>query len=343
MRLTTTIVNVQKSDYKQLFDSFSNLNVLIIGDVMVDSYIWGQVNRISPEAPVPIVSVSKRENRLGGAANVALNVKSMGANPILCSVVGNDPKGLEFLQLLEEQQMETRGIVSTSRRVTTTKFRVIGNKVQMLRVDEETDVELHREDSGLLIDRINEITDSMDIHVIIFQDYDKGVITQKLIESVVEKAGTLGIPISVDPKKKNFNNYKHVTLFKPNLKELKEGLNIEFDSKDREALEKAATALSEVLDAKMLLITLSEDGMLIRYGAENEKTSIIPSHVRSVSDVSGAGDTVIGVASLCLARDTNPEDMAFISNLAGGLVCERVGVVPVDKESLFNALINLRD
>lgn len=333
---------MQKTDYEQLFDSFSHLNVLIIGDVMVDAYIWGHVSRISPEAPVPIVSVTKRESRLGGAANVALNVKSMGAHPILCSVVGDDPRGLEFLQLLEEQQMDTRGIVRSSSRITTTKFRVIGNKVQMLRVDEETDADLDADDSRLLFERFEAIISSLAIDVIIFQDYDKGVITRDLIGKVVEKAGALGIPVSVDPKKKNFMHYRNVTLFKPNLKELKEGLNIEFDNKDKGELEKAASTLNETLNAAMLLITLSEDGVLIRYNSDGAKTSVIPSNVRSVSDVSGAGDTVIGVASLCLARGINPEEMAFISNLAGGLVCERVGVVPVDKESLLKAVINLR-
>lgn len=333
---------MQKSDYKQLFESFNNLNVMIIGDVMVDSYIWGQVSRISPEAPVPIVSVTKRESRLGGAANVALNVKSMGANPILCSVVGEDPRGQEFLQLLEEQGMDTRGIFRSVNRITTTKFRVIGNKVQMLRVDEETDSQLNEEDRLGLYSRFAEIIDNNGIQVIIFQDYDKGVITPELIEKVVEKAAVKGIPVSVDPKKRNFTSYRNVDLFKPNLKELKEGLNIEFDSKDQAALGKAAEALSGELNAGMVLITLSEDGVLVRYDHQGTRSVIIPSHVRSVSDVSGAGDTVIGVASLCLARGVHPEELAFISNLAGGQVCEKVGVVPVDKESLLNALINLR-
>lgn len=333
---------MQKSDYKQLFESFDHLNVMIIGDVMVDSYIWGQVSRISPEAPVPIVSVTKRESRLGGAANVALNVKSMGANPILCSVVGDDPRGLEVIQLLEDQGMDTRGILRSPGRITTTKFRVIGNKVQMLRVDEETDARLDEEDSRNLFACFEKIIEANGIDVIIFQDYDKGVITPELIESVVAVAKARNIPISVDPKKRNFTSYKHVTLFKPNLKELKEGLNIDFDSKDVKELEEAAGALSEMLDAGMLLITLSEDGVLIRYENNGMRSAIIPSNVRSVSDVSGAGDTVIGVASLCLARGVHPEEMAFIANLAGGLVCEKVGVVPIDKQALLSALINLR-
>jgi len=334
---------VQNPDYKKLFDSFNDLNVLIIGDVMIDSYLWGHVSRISPEAPVPVVAVDKRENRLGGAANVALNVKAMGANPILCSVVGNDPKGNEFISLLEEQQMETCGIVKSTNRITTTKFRVIGNKVQMLRVDEETDTDLNESDNSELLGKFRKVLDENSINVIIFQDYDKGIITKGLIQSIVSIAKEKGIPVSVDPKKKNFTNYKNVSLFKPNLKELKEGLNIEFDSKVRSELDKAAEQLNEILHADMLLITLSEDGVLIRYRNNGTNSaSIIPSNVRSISDVSGAGDTVIGIASLCLAKNIDPEEMAFIANLAGGLVCERVGVVPVDKEQLYNETIKLR-
>ncbi len=310
---------------------------------MIDSYLWGHVSRISPEAPVPVVAVDKRENRLGGAANVALNVKAMGANPILCSVVGNDPKGNEFISLLEEQQMETCGIVKSTNRITTTKFRVIGNKVQMLRVDEETDTDLNESDNSELLGKFRKVLDENSINVIIFQDYDKGIITKGLIQSIVSIAKEKGIPVSVDPKKKNFTNYKNVSLFKPNLKELKEGLNIEFDSKVRSELDKAAEQLNEILHADMLLITLSEDGVLIRYRNNGTNSaSIIPSNVRSISDVSGAGDTVIGIASLCLAKNIDPEEMAFIANLAGGLVCERVGVVPVDKEQLYNETIKLR-
>ncbi|MEZ5194940.1 MAG: bifunctional ADP-heptose synthase [Bacteroidales bacterium] len=219
----------QKEDYTKLFDSFSDLTVLIIGDVMVDSYLWGGVERISPEAPVPIVSVKKRENRLGGAANVALNIKSLGAKPILFSVIGNDQKGNEFIGLLEEQQMDTSGIIISNDRITTTKFRVIGNKVQLLRVDEEIDSELNEKDQKALFDRFEDLIGRHKIDVIIFQDYDKGVISEDVIHWVIARANELGIPVSVDPKKRNFGFYTNVTLFKPNLKELKEGLSIEFD------------------------------------------------------------------------------------------------------------------
>jgi len=327
---------MQKDEITKIFDSFNNLNVLIIGDVMVDSYLWGHVERISPEAPVPIVSVKSRENRLGGAANVALNIKAMGANPILCSVVGNDQKGGEFINLLKGQQMDTMGIVQSASRITTTKFRVIGNKMQMLRVDEEVDDPLSQEDSKIFFENFRSIINRNKIDVIIFQDYDKGIITSKLIEQVVAIATDKKIPVAVDPKKKNFINYKNVTLLKPNLKELKEGLNIDFNAKNKKELQDAVSRLKFLLNAKMVLLTLSEDGVFIEYENNGEKsTTILPSHVRSISDVSGAGDTVIGVASLCLATQVDPAVLAAISNLAGGLVCEKVGVVPVDKQVLL--------
>ena len=333
---------MQKEEIINLFNSFNRLNVLIIGDVMVDAYLWGKVERISPEAPVPIVAVRSRENRLGGAANVALNIKAMGANPILCSVIGNDQKGKEFIGLLEEQKMETTGIMVSDERVTTTKFRVIGNKMQMLRVDEETDKLLNPGEYEAFVKTFRSIMAEKKIDVIIFQDYDKGVISEELIKEVVDLSLKKGIPVAVDPKKRNFNAYNGVTLFKPNLKELKEGLNIEVNSIDINQLQHAVNQLNQKLRAEMVLLTLSEDGVLISYHNNGEKSyRILPSHVRTISDVSGAGDTVISVASLCLALKTNPEILAAISNLAGGLVCEKPGVVPVDKQQLLNETFKL--
>lgn len=333
---------MRKEEIIKLFDSFNHLNVLIIGDVMVDAYLWGKVERISPEAPVPIVSVKSRENRLGGAANVALNIKALGANPVLCSVIGNDQKGREFLALLDEQGMETSGIVVSNHRITTTKFRVIGNKMQMLRVDEEVDSPIEGSDQNAFNQTLTRIIEEKKIDVIIFQDYDKGIISEELIKKVVELAGNKNIPIAVDPKKRNFKAYKGVTLFKPNLKEMKDGLSIDFDHKDENQLKQAINKLNELLNAKMILLTLSEDGVFIDFTINGKKGSkILPSHVRSISDVSGAGDTVISVASLCLALQVYPDELAAISNLAGGLVCEKPGVVPVDKGQLLQETIGL--
>ena len=329
--LTTTTAS-------RLFSGFDNLNVMIIGDVMVDSYIWGSVERISPEAPVPIVAVERREDRMGGAANVGLNVKSLGANAIMCAVIGHDLKGNEFLNLLVKENMSNEGIVKSDDRHTTTKFRVFGNNAQMIRVDEEHTDLLNEKDYDQLVAKIQHIFDDKDIDVVIFQDYDKGVITPELIAYVVELALEKNIPVVVDPKRNNFHEYQNVTLFKPNIKEINEGLGIEIDVDNRENLEGSINELKEKLHAEMVLNTLSDKGVYIKW---NEGAELIPAHYRNIADVSGAGDTVISVAALCLALGLDPVPMAAISNLAGGLVCEEVGVVPIDKFKLQDEVIRL--
>jgi rfaE bifunctional protein kinase chain/domain len=333
-------------DNKQIhkfFSGVSNLNVLIIGDVMVDSYIWGKVDRISPEAPVPIVTVNKRSNLLGGAANVALNIKAMGATPILCSVTGNDQKGKEFTGLLEKEGLSTEGIFSSSQRITTTKFRVIGNNYQLLRVDEEMDSELNVRESEGLLGKFHELLKRYQVHIIIIQDYNKGVLTPRVIRKIASEAGDLHIPVAVDPKKRNFKEYKHVALFKPNLKELIEGLKIDFDPNEIDHLREAVQTFQKQLEIDNVLVTLSERGVFIssRMGEHSYLTYSIPAHVRSIADVSGAGDTVISVAALCLAMKLPPYDMAQISNLAGGLVCESIGVIPVDRDQLMEEMIKM--
>jgi len=319
----------------QLFEQFNKLNVMVIGDVMVDAYIWGAVDRICPEAPVPIVTVKQRENRLGGAANVGLNLKALGANPILCSVIGNDQKGVAFKQLVLDAGMSPEGLISDENRIITTKFRIIGNQHQMLRVDEETTEPLDDHQFELLDKRILRLFVENEIHVVIFQDYDKGVITPQLIEKVITEARRRKIPVAVDPKKRNFLDYKKATLFKPNIKEVKEGLGVNFDPHNNEQLEMVVAQLQDKLQTKIVLNTLSELGVFISWEDQGMyESQLIPAHRRNITDVSGAGDTVISVAALCLALDTEPRIMAAIANLAGGLVCEEVGVVPINKEKL---------
>ena len=327
----------QNPDIQTLFESFSRQNILVIGDVMIDAYLWGKVDRISPEAPVPIVSLKKRESRLGGAANVALNVQAMGANPILCSVIGNDEKSHTFFDLLKVQGLETIGLISSDNRITTTKFRVIGNNAQMLRVDEETEKELTDSETRQLLEKIAGIITERPVHAIVFEDYDKGVITPLLIKKVVEMGRENKIPVVVDPKKKNFLNYRGVTLFKPNLKELREGLKLDDDLDSMEKIMDAVKQLQEMLDVEIALATLSEKGVCFstRSAQGNYHTGSIPAYVRDIADVSGAGDTVISIIALCMAAGVDVETMARLSNLAGGLVCEYVGVVPVNKDRLL--------
>jgi rfaE bifunctional protein kinase chain/domain len=315
---------------------------MVIGDVMVDSYLWGKVERISPEAPIPIVALRRREHRMGGAANVAMNIRAMGAKPILCSVIGTDDKGDIFLELMKKEKMNSSGIVRSQRRITTTKFRISGNTYQMLRVDEEVEDDLVHADYLTLSRVIDRILETENVHCIIFQDYNKGVLTPKLIQEVVKKARKRNIPISVDPKRKNFDSFSNVTLFKPNLKELGEGLKMELDASDRDAIIEASQSMREKLKCDYVMTTLSEQGVLMSMKDKLDRNNLfIPAHIRSISDVSGAGDTVISVASLCLAVQRSPYEIAYISNLAGGIVCEEVGVVPINKDKLLKEVISL--
>lgn len=328
-------------DYKKIFNRFDDLNILIIGDVMIDSYMWGKVERISPEAPVPIATITNTEDRLGGAANVALNIRAMGANPILCSMVGDDEKAKLLISLMKKLDMTEEGICFSKERETTVKTRILGNKVQMLRVDQEISNPLSDNDEKEFIKSILDILNQKHIDAIVFQDYDKGVITQNVISEIVKAANKKSIPTTVDPKKRNFLSYKDVTLFKPNLKELKEGLKIDFELPLLNNLVDASNLLQQKLRPCMVFITLSEYGVFIAdYNLKDNNMIIIPAHSRSISDVSGAGDTVISVATLCLALKLPFKSIAEIANLAGGLVCEQVGVVPIDKNLLLSEVYN---
>jgi D-glycero-beta-D-manno-heptose-7-phosphate kinase len=317
---------------KALFDSFKDKNVLIIGDVMLDNYLWGKVERISPEAPVPIVSVQKKESRLGGAANVAINIRSLGANPVLCAVIGLDTNGRTFIEMLHQQNMSSDGIIQSDNRPTTVKTRVIGNNHQMLRVDEENDSDISSAERKQVLSRILTIIDTKKIDVIIFEDYDKGLISKSLIEQVAKTAKQKNIPVAVDPKKRNFNNYRNLTFFKPNLKELREGMKLDLEKANLDDIRSAVKKLSAEHNLEMVMVTLSDKGVFIQHGKEDLH---IPAHLRTIADVSGAGDTVISVAALCLAAGANAKLLATLANLAGGLVCEKVGVVPIGKEELF--------
>ena len=317
---------------QSLFDQFNSLTILIIGDVMIDTYIWGNVDRISPEAPVPIVSITKKESRLGGAANVALNVQALGATPLICSVIGDDLEGIEFQKLLADQNLSEEGILRIQDRPTTVKTRVIGHHQQVVRIDAETDKSISPKETSLVFEKIKHIIENKTIDAIIFEDYDKGLITQELIQRTVELATQKEIITVVDPKKRNFLHYKNVTLFKPNLKELREGLKVDIDPKLSYELEHAVDVLQKRLNAQMVMVTLSELGVYI---SSNEGKKIMPAHIRDIADVSGAGDTVVATATLCLAAGLDAFKTVAIANLAGGLVCEHVGVVPIEKDQLL--------
>jgi rfaE bifunctional protein kinase chain/domain len=326
-------------DVTSIFNQFAEKQVLVLGDVMIDAYMRGSVTRVSPEAPVPIVNLTKTEERLGGAANVALNLLALGAQPILCSMVGSGANGSLFRSLMDKRGLTLDGIIQSDERKTTVKTRVIGNNQHLLRIDDEEVTSLTEHQENQVIDRVSQFIGSID--AVILEDYNKGVLTDRVIRAVIEMANKNDVLIAVDPKKDNFFSYENVTLFKPNLKELKEGLNVEFDlATDKISFERAIDVLQEKLNNKISFVTLSEHGVFVQ---SSSNKSYIPAHIRTISDVSGAGDTVISVATLCLAVGLSPRLIAEIANLSGGLVCEVSGVVPINKAQLMEEMVKIID
>ena len=333
---------MKKEVLNAVFEGFSKVNALIIGDVMLDSYTLGVVNRMSPEAPVPVVDVSSRYDRLGGAANVALNIKMLGAQPILCSFIGNDKPSKEFVELMEKEGLPTHGILLSDERKLTIKHRIIGNRKQLLRIDEEITSPLSAEDEARFLSLLKQIISHNPIDVIIFEDYDKGVITPQIINEILTISQSKNIPVTVDPKKVNFLHYNHIDIFKPNLNELKAGCNIGNSEIDEIYLKEIIKKFMLEKQHKRLLLTLSDKGVLMCEKQENDFVfERLPAHIRTISDVSGVGDTVISVASLCLAIGMSIRDIAAFANLAGGLVCEEMGVVAIKKENFANEILNI--
>ena len=323
---------------RHLFDSFRNKKVLVIGDVMLDRYMIGNVQRISPEAPVPVVELKKEEDRLGGAANVALNIISLGAEVVLASVVGNDVYGQRILDLCGENQIKSTTILKINSRPTTVKTRILGNKQQLLRIDYELNEYLNEAEEKNFLDFVlPSITNEFD--AVIFEDYNKGLLTERIIQELISRCKQNNIPTAVDPKLKNFFSYKGVTLFKPNLKELKEGTGVSFNfPSEKLHFEHAVSLLNEKIQNSYTFVTLSEYGVAI---SNHSSTDYIDAHVRNISDVSGAGDTVIAVATLCLCSGCSMKEIAQISNLAGGLVCEKSGVVSINLAELVDEVEKL--
>jgi rfaE bifunctional protein kinase chain/domain len=323
---------------QDIFQEFSKLHVVVVGDVMLDNYRWGDVERISPEAPVPVVSIRKAESRLGGAANVAVNCKALGARVSVASVIGNDDDGKTMMQLLKEQNIETDLIQQSDARITTTKTRILSRNQQMIRFDSEMKEELNTRDEHAFIDATLRYLQIQKPQVLIFEDYNKGLLKENVIEKITKHCKALGIIIAVDPKLHNFFAYKQADIFKPNLKEVREGLHISLNQINEETLQEVHKALQEKLQHRISFITLSEKGV---YYHNEHSGSIVPSHLRNIADVSGAGDTVIAVAAMVFALTGDAEKMACWSNIAGGLVCEEVGVVPIDKEKLMQEILKL--
>lgn len=319
-------------DLDKLFSDISKLKVAVIGDIMLDTYWWGTVDRISPEGPVPVVAVTKKEQRIGGAGNVALNARALGADVALISVIGTDDEGKQLKDILEKNNIDTKFILFSKDRITTNKIRIIGRNQQMMRLDAEHTDDLEKDEEERLIRQIEKYVTEKKPDVIILQDYNKGVLTEEVIKNIIALCNTHNIICTADPKRKNFFAFKNVTLFKPNLKEVKESLHILSEEVNEKMLSAIHQQLKEKLHHSISLITLSDKGIFY----ENETDSkIIPSHLRNVADVSGAGDTVIAVASLIYTATKNIHLTAEIANIAGGMVCEVVGTATIDKQNLL--------
>lgn len=320
------------SALKEIFDSFKNKTVLVIGDVMIDSYVYGGPQKISTDAPVPIVNATKREKRLGGAANVALNIQALGATPILCSVVGDDLDGETFERLLEYQGMPNKGIIRSQNRVTTNKLRILSGHQQLLRVDSEDDHPLVDLDRKSLLHHIDNLSKECDL--IIFEDYDKGTIHSEVISETIRIAKDRKIPVAADPKQQNFLSYQGVDLFKPTLAELEsineDGVDLRLPSN----LNKVMGKLNDKIKADRYVLSL-HDGDIFYYAGESN--GILKTNHKGISDMSGVGNSIISIAGLCMTLGLSPEIIAEMSNIGASIVAGHSGVVPIEKEQLFKA------
>jgi D-glycero-beta-D-manno-heptose-7-phosphate kinase len=324
---------MSRIDFDDLFKRFASVKTGVIGDVMLDTYLWGHVERISPEAPVPVVALDKKELRMGGAGNVALNLVSLGAQVSIISTMGLDDDGRALKNLFESKGIDTTYLMQSPKRITTNKARVISRNQQMMRLDSEITRDLDSDDEAGLLETVKAYILKEKPAVIIFEDYNKGVLTESLINNIINICKEHNVVTAVDPKRKNFFSYKGVDIFKPNLKEVKDGLNLLIEEVNKPVLNDIHKQLQAQLHHKISFITLSEKGVFYQ---EESASRIVPSHIRNIADVSGAGDTVIAVASLIYASTGRVDMMAEVANIAGGLVCEEVGTAAIDKAKLLH-------
>ncbi len=326
------MIKISAKRLNTLKAGFKNLKIAVIGDMMLDCYFWGDVKRISPEAPVPIVEVENEFYRFGGAANVALNILKLGGIPHPIGVIGSDNYGAIFSSLVNETGITDAGIVTDDSRPTTTKTRVIADHQHMVRIDKESKQYLNKEVQNKVYKYLE--THIKELNGIILQDYNKGVLTPWLIEKIISLANKNKVLVTVDPKFNNFFLYKNVTVFKPNRKEAEDVLGIKI--KNDEDISEVGQKLLEKLNAKNVLLTLGEGGIAVFEKGKTEKR--MPTKARKVADVSGAGDTVISTLTMAIASGANILEASYLANYAGGLVCEEVGIVPIEIDKLFNTV-----
>ncbi|MBN1782059.1 D-glycero-beta-D-manno-heptose-7-phosphate kinase [bacterium] len=318
---------------KLILDRFQETSLVVIGDFMLDRYVWGKVSRISPEAPVPVVEVESESVRLGGAANVVLNVSKLGASVFPIGLVGKDAAGEELVQILQDQGFSTEGLLTDESRPTTVKSRIIAHDQHVVRADWEQNHPAEKKIQDHVLDLLKR---SAPVHGIVLEDYNKGMFSAELIHRIIEYANERYIPVYVDPKYDHFFDYQNVTVFKPNRKETSERLNISL--KNEEDVNRAGNLLLENLHCQAVLITLGERGMVLFQKDES------PKHVETkavkVHDVSGAGDTVIATMAVANASGCTLIESATLANYAAGIVCGEVGVVPISGSRLYEVMLD---
>ena len=316
--------SISSSVAQSILSQCAGKTIAVVGDVMLDRYFWGSVNRISPEAPVPVIDLENESLHLGGAANVASNLQALGIKPLLCGVIGNDNSGTMLIDILES-------MIALEHRPTTVKTRIIGNNQQMLRVDREVRDAITDAEADMLL---GSIMNTPDLAGIILEDYNKGVMTKSLIHSLCSIAQARKIPVFVDPKFSHFFEYKGVAVFKPNRKEAQEALG--FSLKSSEDIQRAGKELLERLECTNVLLTLGEQGMMLF--EQNGNVSSVPTRARKVSDVSGAGDTAIAMLASAMAGGATIQEAAALANYAAGIVCEQPGIVSVTPQEIIHAI-----
>ena len=308
--------------------------VLVLGDIMLDRYVWGNVERISPEAPVPVLHFGHADSRLGGAGNVAKNIQALGATPVLCSVISDDHRGRQLISLLQENGMTPSGIYTRSTGITTVKTRIIGQNQHLLRIDEEDIRPLDQAEENAFLDIIRQQIELYAPSLIIFQDYNKGSLTARIIDVVLDIAKKENIRIAVDPKEDHFFSFHKADIFKPNLKEIHNAVPFRVEA-EIASLKRASDFLRKEMGCTLICITLSDKGI---YLDDGKVRIICPTNPRNIVDVCGAGDAVVSIVTLARLAGLGLQTIGRMANLAGGLVCEEVGVVPVDRARLENEL-----
>lgn len=327
------MIELSNDRLSELSNNFKGLKIAVVGDMMLDCYFWGEVRRISPEAPVPVVEVGDEFFRFGGAANVALNIQKLGGIPIPIGVIGYDNDGTIFTSLLNENNIESDGLIVDESRPTTTKTRVIAHNQHVVRIDKESKDYLNKHIQEKVLNYFEKQVNSFD--GLILQDYNKGVLSPFLIEQIIDLANKNNLLITVDPKFNNFFKYKNVSVFKPNRKEAEDVLGIKIKSNDDIIF--AGNKMLEELNAKNILLTLGEEGIAVF--EKDSQVKRMPTKARKVADVSGAGDTVISTLTMALAAGGNIYEASYLANYAGGIVCGEVGIIPIEADLLFNTIL----